>query len=95
MKIGGYLDLYAPIVTRLSRPPQIYHYRRGYEEITLLQVLKAKMFRKMKFSVNLVNKYSILAHLSADANKYSSLITSITYNISHTILMHQYISTLK
>jgi hypothetical protein len=42
MKIGGYLDLYAPIVTRLSRPPQIYHYRRGYEEITLLQVLKAK-----------------------------------------------------
>jgi len=82
---GKYLDLYAPIVTWLSRPPQAYPYRREYKDITLLKVLKAKMFRKMKFSASLINKYSILAHLSADANKYSSLVTSITYDINASI----------
>jgi len=65
---GKYLNLFTPIVTWLSRPPQGCRYREDYEHNTLLKVLKANEFRKMMLLADYIHNNLVVAHLHAETN---------------------------
>ncbi|MCC6056423.1 MAG: hypothetical protein LM583_07090 [Desulfurococcaceae archaeon] len=63
---GEYLNLFTPIITWLSRPLKRHRYREEYDYITLLKVLKARVFCKMILQARYIHSNFVKMHLHAE-----------------------------
>jgi len=63
---GEYLNLFTPIITWLSRPLKRHRYREEYDHITLLKVLKARVFCKMILQARYIHSNFVEMHLHAE-----------------------------